>query len=133
MLTDSIRAGQLGVGRAGCRTPRRQAVARAGALIGNDAESRRRRIAELLAAISERPKIAAGVPVQSGAGAVPDIVVVLDGARRLRALPGVLPVLRDGPAVGVYAICLDAEERLLPEECHAVAVAERGGLRRAAD
>ena len=29
-------------------------------------------------------------------------------------------VLQDGPAVGVFAICLDAEERLLPEECRAV-------------
>ena len=29
-------------------------------------------------------------------------------------------VLRDGPAVGVHAICLDDRERLLPEECSAV-------------
>ena len=48
-------------------------------------------------------------------------LVVLDGARQLRSLPGMPIVLQDGPAVGVFAICLDAEERLLPEECRVVA------------
>ena len=47
----------------------------------------------------------------------PDVLVVLDGARRLRALPGMVQVLRRGPRVGVYSVCLDEEERLLPEEC----------------
>ena len=108
--------------------PHAQQPGAAGALIGNDAESVGARIAELLAAISERQKILRESPA-SGGVRFGSIVVVLDGSRRLRWLPGVLPVLRDGPACGVYAICLDAEERLLPAECHAVAVAERGGLR----
>jgi S-DNA-T family DNA segregation ATPase FtsK/SpoIIIE len=100
----------------------------AGALIGNDAETVGARIAELQAAISERQKI---LRESSASGGVRfgSIVVVLDGSRRLRWLPGVLQVLRDGPATGVYAICLDAGERLLPAECQAVAVTERGGLR----
>ena len=49
-------------------------------------------------------------------------VLVLDGAYRLGAIPAVTKVLRSGPGVGVYCICLDDAERLLPEECHAVAV-----------
>src|SRR5690348_13403502 len=109
--------------------PHAQHPAAAGALIGNDAESVGARIAELLAVISERQKILRESSAASGGVRFGSIVVVLDGSRRLRWLPGVLQVLRDGPACGVYAICLDAEERLLPAECHAVAVAERGGLR----
>jgi len=58
-----------------------------------------------------------------------DIVVVFDGSRKLRSLPGAIQILREGPRVGVYAICLDAEERLLPAECHAVVAAGPGGLR----
>ncbi|HZB51022.1 MAG TPA: FtsK/SpoIIIE domain-containing protein, partial [Mycobacteriales bacterium] len=49
------------------------------------------------------------------------VLVVLDGARQLRSLTGMPVVLQDGPAVGVYAVCLDGEERLLPEECRVVA------------
>ena len=54
-------------------------------------------------------------------------MLLLDGSRRLRSLPGVVQLLREGPAVGVYAVCLDAEERLLPGECQAVITAEAGG------
>jgi S-DNA-T family DNA segregation ATPase FtsK/SpoIIIE len=66
----------------------------------------------------------------AGANAVltdPDIVVVLDGARRLRALPGVVNILLSGPAVGVYSICVDNDQRTLPEEC-ATVVAGGAGL-----
>ena len=59
-----------------------------------------------------------------------DIVVVFDGSRKLRSLPGAIQVLREGPQVGVYAVCLDADERLLPAETQAVAVFERTGLLR---
>ena len=58
-----------------------------------------------------------------------DVLVVLDGARRLRSLPGMVQVLRDGPSVGVYAVCVDSDERLLPEECQAVVVQEATGAR----
>ncbi|MDY0891781.1 FtsK/SpoIIIE domain-containing protein [Frigoribacterium sp. CFBP9030] len=50
----------------------------------------------------------------------PDVVVIIDGARRLRTLPGLVPLLRDGPEVGIRSICLDADARSLPEECLAV-------------
>ena len=97
-------------------------------LIGNDAETVAARIAELQAVLTARQRArreAAGeVEFRQG-----DTIVVLDGSRRLRSMPGIIQLLREGPAVGIYAICLDAEERLLPAECQAVAVAEGGGLR----
>ncbi|WP_194894436.1 FtsK/SpoIIIE domain-containing protein [Catenulispora pinisilvae] len=89
---------------------------RALTLVGADAETLGHRVAELgdLIAARQRARLDSG----SGAGRVdPDLVVVLDGALRLRALPGVVTVLREGPAVGVYSICVDADERTLPEEC----------------
>ena len=98
------------------------------ALIGNNAESVAARIAELLAIVTARQKAQREQNV-SQARFGTDIAVVLDGSRRLRSLPGVIQVLREGPQVGVYAICLDADERLLPAECQAVAVVEPGGLR----
>lgn len=54
-------------------------------------------------------------------------MVVFDGSRKLRSLPGAIGVLREGPQVGVYSICLDADERLLPAECQAVAAAGPDG------
>jgi S-DNA-T family DNA segregation ATPase FtsK/SpoIIIE len=100
-------------------------------LIGTDDESRARRIGELGALIAARSAARA-----HGAGTAPpapdggpDVLVLIDGARALRSLPGMISVLRDGPAVGVYSICLDADVRLLPEECHAVAEQTPGGLR----
>jgi S-DNA-T family DNA segregation ATPase FtsK/SpoIIIE len=49
-------------------------------------------------------------------------LLVIDGSYRLGAIPAVTKVLRQGPQVGIYCICVDDAERLLPEECHAVAV-----------
>jgi len=98
------------------------------ALIGNDAETVAARIAELLAVVTARQKAQREQNV-SQARFDTDIAVVLDGSRKLRSLPGVIQLLREGPQVGVYAICLDADERLLPAECQAVAVVEPDGLR----
>ena len=97
-------------------------------LIGNTAESVSTRITELLAIISSRQQSAGNShqPVQF----TPDIMVVFDGSRKLRSLPGAIQILREGPQVGVFAICLDADERLLPAETQAVAVFERSGLLR---
>ncbi|MGH3171613.1 MAG: FtsK/SpoIIIE domain-containing protein, partial [Trebonia sp.] len=98
------------------------------ALIGNDAESVAARIAELLATINGRYKALR----ESGQDTVEfedDILVVFDGSRKLRSLPGTIQILREGPGVGIYAICLDADERLLPAECQAVAALDPDGLR----
>ncbi|MEV4629393.1 FtsK/SpoIIIE domain-containing protein [Micromonospora sp. NPDC049523] len=89
--------------------------------VGADTQTLARRVAELVALISART-------VESRSdGAFRDVLVVLDGARKLRSLPGVTQILREGPAVGVFAICLDAEEKLLPEECQAVVAQQPDG------
>ena len=48
------------------------------------------------------------------------VVVVLDGARELRMLPGMISALKDGPALGVHFLCLDRTAHELPEECRSV-------------
>ncbi|MBO0810128.1 MAG: AAA family ATPase, partial [Actinobacteria bacterium] len=98
------------------------------ALIGNDTETVAARIAELQAMVTARQQAQRDAVGQVRFSA-PDMLVVLDGSRRLRSMPGIIPLLRDGPGVGVYAICLDAEERLLPAECQAIAVADGSRLR----
>ncbi|RZB17846.1 cell division protein FtsK [Streptomyces sp. F001] len=103
-------------------------------LIGTDSETVGARVGELTQVLDARQKAlkesggrADGGPAFSD----PDIVVVWDGSRRLRSMPGVVRLLREGPGVSMYAICLDEEERFLPGECQAVVVAEP--LRQAAD
>jgi S-DNA-T family DNA segregation ATPase FtsK/SpoIIIE len=97
-------------------------------LVGNDAESVAARIAELLAVMSARQQAAADAG-QREARFRPDIMVVFDGSRRLRTLPGAVQLLQDGPKFGVYAICLDSEEQLLPAECQAVVVVDSNRVR----
>ncbi|WP_251077179.1 FtsK/SpoIIIE domain-containing protein, partial [Frankia nepalensis] len=108
------------------------------ALVGADDASRARRIGELVALVGARMASRGGHPAATPGrsswpsarlAGEPDVLVVLDGARALRALPGVVSVLRDGPAVGVYAVCLDRDALLLPAECQAVAEQAPNGLR----
>jgi S-DNA-T family DNA segregation ATPase FtsK/SpoIIIE len=94
------------------------------ALIGSDNESVGRRIGELVAMVTARRDAMREAATVTFAN---DVVVILDGARRLRSLPGVAQLLRDGPAVGIFVICLDADERLLPEECQAVVTVGANG------
>ena len=96
------------------------------ATIGVDTESCARRIAELTAMLTARKAAIAGR--SNAVLSDPDIVVVLDGARRLRSLPGVVALLKEGPALGIRSICLDADERLLPEEANAVVVQSAAGV-----
>ena len=86
--------------------------------IGNDAETLGARVAEVGQLIDARQRAMRESNMRGIPG--PDIVVVLDGARRLRALPGLIRILKEGPAVGVRAICIEEEARLLPEECSVV-------------
>ncbi|MCW2790383.1 MAG: cell division protein FtsK [Aeromicrobium sp.] len=96
--------------------------------LGVDTETCARRIAELSAALAARQGAAAGKSGSSRPRLGPDIVVVFDGARRLRSLPGVVALLKQGPAHGIYAICLDTDERLLPEEAAAVVLETPRGV-----
>jgi DNA segregation ATPase FtsK/SpoIIIE, S-DNA-T family len=97
-------------------------------LVGNDAQSVATRIAELVAIISARQQAASDAGPRE-ARFRPDIVVIFDGSRKLRALPGAIQLLQEGPRVGVYAVCLDADEKLLPAECQAVVVVEGDRVR----
>jgi S-DNA-T family DNA segregation ATPase FtsK/SpoIIIE len=97
------------------------------ALVGADPDSVARRASELAVQINERRREATATPAFFGerpsAGQNShNVLVVLDGARLLRRAPGMPQVLAQGPECGVYAICVDDDERLLPEECAAVAV-----------
>ncbi|MGW6196254.1 FtsK/SpoIIIE domain-containing protein [Kribbella sp. NPDC055110] len=93
----------------------------AAVLIANDDATTAARIGELVSQVQGRHR-------KATASSTPDpvdteIVVIADGSRRLRDVPGFVQVLTDGPAVGVYAVCLDKDERLLPQECSAVVAA----------
>jgi len=98
--------------------------------VASTAETIAARLGDLVQLIQARREAVAQKPGSRHPG--PAVVVVVDGAHRLRALPGLVQVLRDGPAVGVYAICVDRDERLLPEECDTVVVYDqnRAAIRR---
>ncbi|MEU3959956.1 FtsK/SpoIIIE domain-containing protein [Streptomyces buecherae] len=87
------------------------------ALLGSDSETVARRVGELLNELERRK---AASQHHSATGALrpdPYVLVLLDGARLLRRMPGVPQLLQEGPRHGIFALCLDADERLLPEEC----------------
>ncbi|HEY4153398.1 MAG TPA: FtsK/SpoIIIE domain-containing protein, partial [Pseudolysinimonas sp.] len=92
--------------------------------LGVTAATTARRIAELVAIIDARTESLGS----GGRWLGSDIVVVIDGARRLRSMPGLVQVLKTGPSVGVFSLCLDSDERLLPEECTAVVIADTESL-----
>jgi len=94
--------------------------------VGTEASTVGARLAELARLVearsAQKPRHGAWTPPG------PDVLVVLDGARRLRALPGVVALLRDGPGVGVQVVALEEEVRYLPEECRAVVVVREDSL-----
>ena len=92
--------------------------------IGAQQESVGRRLVELNNLVASRLELTKDKVRPS-----PDILVVLDGARRLRTLPAVVDLLQRGPQVGVMVLCLDDEVRQLPEECRAIVVCEAGKVR----
>ncbi|MEP6842015.1 MAG: FtsK/SpoIIIE domain-containing protein, partial [Pseudolysinimonas sp.] len=96
--------------------------------LGVTATSTARRISELVAIIDARTESLGSTGSRGSRWAGSEIVVVIDGARRLRSMPGLVQVLKEGPAVGVYSLCVDSDERLLPEECTAVVIADAEAL-----
>ncbi|WP_243859133.1 FtsK/SpoIIIE domain-containing protein [Actinomyces sp. ZJ308] len=93
------------------------------AKVGLDDETIARRINELSELVERRLD-----PEKRGPSVGPEeqILVVLDGARGLRLRPGLISVLRRGPAAGVRLVCIDRDRTALPEECRAVVMAEAG-------
>ncbi|MFC5822588.1 FtsK/SpoIIIE domain-containing protein, partial [Nonomuraea insulae] len=87
-------------------------------LVGNTPQTRTERIEELKDLVTERLKVR---DRRFGE----DVVVILDGARALRDIPGMKEVLREGPSVGVYVIC--ADQRSL-NECRGVCELDGAGM-----
>jgi S-DNA-T family DNA segregation ATPase FtsK/SpoIIIE len=90
------------------------------ARVGTDPDTVAWRVAELVEEVARRRSEWTGMD-RGGGPREPDVLVVLDGARALRRVPGMPQVLAEGPLVGIRAICVDDDERLLPEECRTVA------------
>jgi len=96
-------------------------------LVGADRTGVAARLTELVALVTARTRAAADARAGERQVVGERVLVVLDGARSLRGLTGMPQVLQDGPAVGVHAVCLDLQERLLPEECRAVVALDPDG------
>ena len=104
------------------RVPERHAPL---ALIGNDRSSREDRLRELLKLLDARQEAA---KEQRGGGTFsPAVVLVLDGVRGMRSLPGVPRLLREGPDMGIYAIGLDSDATRLAEEGKAEILVDGSG------
>ncbi|MFI6828096.1 FtsK/SpoIIIE domain-containing protein [Kribbella sp. NPDC050241] len=102
---------------------RRRDAGVAVASVATDAETASRRVNELLAEIDQRREL------EEQQVPLPDqIVVVLDGANELRRNSGVVTLLRQGPRYGIFAICLDEDQRQLPEECRALVIGTQYGV-----
>jgi S-DNA-T family DNA segregation ATPase FtsK/SpoIIIE len=96
------------------------------ALLGTSTQSVAQRVAELNALLTDRQEeLRRAGP--TGRLNVPDVLVVIDGSRRLRSLPGVPQLLEHGPSVGIHLVCLESEGRFLPEECKAVGIISQNG------
>ncbi len=90
-------------------------------MLATDRDQAETRVAELRRIVAER-QAESSAALRDRAALGRHVVVVLDGARRLRDLPGLADLLIEGPAVGVYAVCLDTVEGNLPDECRATVV-----------
>lgn len=84
------------------------------ALFGSDEAQTTRRVAELVAELDVRRS-------ERGPETRPQVLLIVDGARRTRAVPGLARLLAEGPAVGIVAVCVEDDPQLLPGECGATA------------
>jgi len=83
------------------------------AMVGNDKLTREERVKELLKLLDARAAAARDLHFTVF---TPLVVVVFDGIRALRSLPGVPRLLREGPTLGIHAIGLDSDVNRLAEE-----------------
>jgi len=89
-------------------------------LVGLSPEQINVRVAELVAAVDARAAALRESVSRGWTGR--STVLVLDGARALRAVPGVARLLESGRHVGIYAVCLSTDPLELPQECGATGV-----------
>ncbi|WP_144711516.1 FtsK/SpoIIIE domain-containing protein [Curtobacterium pusillum] len=87
------------------------------ALLGNTDDARRERLRDLAALVQTRSR--AGSTIRA-ADFDTDVIVVVDGAREYRTLPGMVQVLEQGARVGVHVIAIDSDRARLPEEARSV-------------
>ncbi|KAA9149587.1 hypothetical protein F6B41_21975 [Microbacterium lushaniae] len=87
------------------------------ALIGNTDHTRRERLRELGALLDARMRVAGE---RRGASADAQIVLVIDGARRYRMLPGMVTILEKGALFGIHVLAIDSDRSRLPEEATSV-------------
>lgn len=90
------------------------------ALIGNTDLTRRERIREIGALLDIRMRIGRDRRVDSET----QIVLVVDGARRYRMLPGMVTILERGAEYGIHVIAIDSDRSRLPEEATTVVVTD---------
>ena len=95
------------------------------ARVGNDPDTTAARVGELAAVVAARRALVRD-PGSVPAAHSPAHVLVVDGFRVLRTTPGLAAVLRDGPQVGVYAVCADRESTFLPETARATVLLDGG-------
>ncbi|WP_185746039.1 FtsK/SpoIIIE domain-containing protein [Oryzihumus leptocrescens] len=91
--------------------------------IGNDPHTVTTQISYLNALLTARKQASngrSGISAQS----FPAHVLVVHGYRQMRTTLGLGQLLEEGPAYGIFAICTDEEERLLPEKCTATVVVD---------
>jgi S-DNA-T family DNA segregation ATPase FtsK/SpoIIIE len=86
--------------------------------IASHADQHRQVVADLMTLIAARQRQhGAEKPDWQG----PWTVLLIDPAREAATLPGLRTVLEEGPPVGVTAVCVADDARLLPVSCHALA------------
>lgn len=96
--------------------------------LGQDDATIETRVKELTALVDERAARRRESFEAATSLVLPTTVVVLDRVSALRRRPAVAALLKRGPDVGVFFVCIDSDPRLLPEECKSVAVIEATGL-----
>ncbi|MDN5768155.1 MAG: FHA domain-containing protein [Humibacillus sp.] len=99
------------------RTPHLDGAGRSVASAGTlgDGLSVAARVSELTEQLTVRAS-ARSAHDDGALAALPSVVVVLDGARELRTVAGVVELLRSGPALGIRFICLADSVSGLPAE-----------------
>lgn len=85
--------------------------------IAVDAAEHRQLVGDLVRMVTDRRSAAVGT-----AWPGPWTVLLIDRVSTMASVPGLRFVLEHGPAVGITAVCIDIEVRLLPPSCQATAV-----------